>query len=864
MPNAQILASLTTFRQFGQRPALLDQVSEAISYEVLADHVDAFAARIGPERRLILLEPAQSFHSIVAYLASLKTRMPILLAPEGRGGADSALARQYKPGIVIGPDAEPERLDHDPNREVPLHPDLAVLLTTSGSTGGSKLVRLSLSNIEANARSIAEYLGLQETDRAALSLPLYYSYGLSILNSHLIVGAAVCLPNVPITSPQFLQWLDEAGCTNLSGVPYSYEIYERLGLRNQALKSLRLMTAAGGRLPPDTVRRYDRYLREKSGEFFVMYGQTEATARIAYLPPKAAEHHADCIGIAIPGGELSLIDEQGHAVKGVGVSGELVYGGPNVMMGYAESVEDLARGSEVGRLHTGDLAERTEQGFFRIVGRKSRFSKLSGFRVSHDDIEQQLVKKGHRAAVTGDDKNIIIAVEALDETQPLIEFICSFTLVTPAQIAFVHYEELPRLPTGKTDYGGIRDKAKRQLEADTYQKPAVSDSVLAVYQHAFWPQPVKPDESFVSLGGDSLTYVGLSLSLERLIGRLPADWENIPIDKLQAMIGDTRGWASVDPNIYVRAMAITMVLIHHLTNTGVRGGAFVLMALVGYSLARFQSPMLFAGRIREVGRHLGYNLLWYFIVLGVWMACMLQFRWPDLLLLGNTLADPTPQIAYNSYWFVEAYAQIVGFAMLAAMFPPLRRWVSSHPLITGQIAVIGSFFLVFLGRQVWYKPWHASYYHDIMPVTEVAIWAAIGWCLFFAKSIPQRVGTLLLALALLLIMDYLVYDIINYKAFAYTGIFALVMWRVRLPMPEPLSRLVNYAAANAYTLYLLHLLPVVLMQTYFDHHLSRHDPLGNIAGLALGFGFPIAVITMVRLLGRMLRGKATALPPQAS
>src|SRR3546814_204223 len=215
-----------------------------------------------------------------------------------------------------------------------LHPDLALLLSTSGSTGLSRWVRLSASNLDANAAAIAEYLGLDESDRGALILPLHYCYGLSVLNSHLAVGASLFVAGKSLLDSGFAGDLRRSGCTNLAGVPYSYELLEQIGFRDERLPALRFMTVAGGRLSPELVARYPAHLSRNGKRFFVMYGQTEATARIAFVPPDQLWGNTDRIGVAIPGSELHLVDDENRTIEADETPGELVCRGPNVMMGY--------------------------------------------------------------------------------------------------------------------------------------------------------------------------------------------------------------------------------------------------------------------------------------------------------------------------------------------------------------------------------------------------------------------------------------------------------------------------------------------------------------------------------------------------
>jgi acyl-CoA synthetase (AMP-forming)/AMP-acid ligase II len=243
-------------------------------------------------------------------------------------------------------------------------------------------VRLSYAAIDANAKQIAEYLELTARDRPITTLPIHYSYGLSVVTSHLNVGATIILTGQSVIDAAFWQLVRKEEVTSLAGVPYTYELLDRVGFRDMSLPSLRTLTQAGGRLPPETVRRYTEWAKARDARFFVMYGQTEATARMSYMPPARILDAPDCIGIPIPRGSFRLIDETGTTISSPGTVGELVYSGPNVMLGYALSPDDLSKGRELEELRTGDLASRDAQGLYRIVGRKSRFAKLYGLRIN--------------------------------------------------------------------------------------------------------------------------------------------------------------------------------------------------------------------------------------------------------------------------------------------------------------------------------------------------------------------------------------------------------------------------------------------------------------------------------------------------
>ena len=339
-----------------------------------------------------------------------------------------ALYRDYRPAYIWLPEEDVSRspvfaecravygafgytLLRTPFEEdVPLYPELALLLTTSGSTGSPKFVRQSYANIRANTDSIVEYLHLDATERPITTLPMNYTYGLSILNTHLDVGAQILLTDKSLMQREFWNLFREGEATSFGGVPYTYEMLKRLRFFRMDLPSLRTMTQAGGKLLPELHREFAGYAQETGREFVVMYGQCEATARMAWLPPAHSLDKVGCMGIAIPGGRFELLDGDDSVIDVPGKTGELVYYGKNVTLGYATCGEDLAKGDENhGRLVTGDMAQVDEDGFFTIVGRKKRFLKIFGNRVNLDYAERLLRAEFQTEAVCGGrDDNLYI------------------------------------------------------------------------------------------------------------------------------------------------------------------------------------------------------------------------------------------------------------------------------------------------------------------------------------------------------------------------------------------------------------------------------------------------------------------------
>ena len=423
-----------------------------------------------PRRSLVFLIACNAADSIAAYVGCLQKRVvPVLVNPSMDAELYDRLFATYRPQYVIAPKsfwtcgerlwegAEYLLTATDYCREAPKIDDsLALLLTTSGSTGSPKLVRQTYRNINANTASIVEYLGITADDRAITTLPMSYTYGLSILQSHLLAGAQIILTEHTVLEKSFWDLFREKGVTTFGAVPYTYQILERLHFLQMELPSLRYVTQAGGRLGEELHFRFASGLREKGRALIVMYGATEATARMSYVPADMAVEKAGSIGIAIPGGRFELIDVNSVPIDDPDVVGELVYYGDNVTPGYAEHREDLNKGNErQSRLETGDMAKRDADGYYYVVGRKKRFLKLYGNRVNLVEIEDLLSKAGYETACVGEDDHMRIYTTA-EETSDVVAYIAEKTGVNRAAFMAIHIDKIPRNDAGKVLYSELK------------------------------------------------------------------------------------------------------------------------------------------------------------------------------------------------------------------------------------------------------------------------------------------------------------------------------------------------------------------------------------------------------------------------
>lgn len=456
--------------EFNNNLAVITEEGDHYTYSQLMDLCNQLITNIA-KRCLVFSFCSNSLESLVGYIGFINNRIvPLLLSKNIDHELVENLIYLYKPDYLYIPNDLLRKFDKytirysihdytllktDYETAYPLHDDLALLLTTSGSTGSPKFVRQSYKNIQSNITSIIECLDINTTERAITTLPMNYTYGLSIINTHLYAGASFILTEKAVTQKEFWLQLKKHEATSFGGVPYTYEILDRLRFSRMELPSLKYMTQAGGKLSPKLHKKFAQYAAEQNIKFVVMYGQTEATARMAYLPSIKSVEKCGSIGGAIPGGSFSLVDIDGNITMTPCTRGELVYSGDNVTLGYAEKGEDLILGDKrEGTLATGDLAIMDEDGFFFIVGRKSRFIKIHGNRISLDDIEH-LIKAGFHGidcGCTGVDNKMLVFVTSPEIKVDVTAFITKKTGIHRIGFKVFVIDEISKNDAGKTLY----------------------------------------------------------------------------------------------------------------------------------------------------------------------------------------------------------------------------------------------------------------------------------------------------------------------------------------------------------------------------------------------------------------------------
>ena len=793
----------TSLATWGARPALCTVTGE-LTYRDLGERVGRAAEGLGPSPRLVLVEAAPTVDAVVALLAALAGGHPALVVAPGERDRRDGIVDRYRPDVVcVGDDGWHPRELH-PGSAHDLHPSLALLLSTSGSTGSPKLVRLSAANVDSNAAAIGAYLSLTPDDRAITTLPLHYCYGLSVLTSHLAHGASVALTDTSVVDPCFWDAFHRHGPTGLAGVPHTFDLLDRVGFASMETPTLRYVTQAGGRMGPDQVVRYATLGAARGWDLFVMYGQTEATARMAYLPPALARSRPTAIGRPIPGGAFRIEPMSAGSVAGPGSDaapgevGELVYSGPNVMLGYAEDAADLALGRTVDELWTGDLARRGEDGLYEVVGRRSRFLKVFGLRIDLDQVEAALRERGVMAVCAGDDQGLVVGVEsgpggapapADDEVAAMVRDLLG---LPPAVVSVVGYERLPRLASGKVDLQAV---ARAGAPASA-PGPGDPSSVAALFGRLLGVQRIEGTDTFVGLGGDSLSYVEASVALERLVGTPPPDWHVAPVASLEPLVRSERRparLARVDTTVVLRAVAIVLVVSRHLgMAAAVAGGAHVLFAVSGFNLARFQLSRP-ADRARRralfasVGRVAVPSIAWLSLV------ALVNGRYglADVLLVDDVLvAEGEP---YWRYWFVEALVQVLFVVAVLYSIPGTARLDRRHPCaIPVALLVLVSFVRLDLPALEAAGPWAAF-------MGPVLVCFLLGWIAQRAAGPATRVAV---SVATAVLVPGLFVN--GQRDLAVTAALVALVWLPTLPVPRSTVPALRLVAGASLWIYLTH------------------------------------------------------------
>lgn len=489
-----------------------------VTYGDLRRRVDAVARALcarGRRQDRVALLSENSVFFVVSYLAVIRASMVVVplqadLSPESAaaitrdaGAAMILVSKRYErqvrgwasqENVDVLSELDLDALhdvDNEPLPDVDPGDDLAALMFTSGSTGRPKGVMVSHRNIACNTRDIVAYLQLSSEDRVLVVLPFFYCFGLSLLHTHLAVGASLVITNQSVYPERLLQELQANNCTGLAGVPSTYQILLRkTRFKSSRFPSLRWLQQAGGRLPTPCIQEaIDAFPHVR---FYVMYGQTEGTARLSYLPPERLHDKLGSIGRGLPSTSLEVLTPRGTPVPaGSGDVGEIVATGENITRGYWNDPEETARYFRDGRLHTGDLGYIDADGFIYIVEREREMIKAGGNRVSAKEVEDTIASLPHviEVAVVGASHDLLgeaivafvtMTAESGKAVPDVMDHCRGLLPASKTPEAVVHVQRLPHGSSGKVMKAALRRFADHVLQGSTAETTASDADAMSL------------------------------------------------------------------------------------------------------------------------------------------------------------------------------------------------------------------------------------------------------------------------------------------------------------------------------------------------------------------------------------------------
>ena len=444
---------------------------ENFSYNSLIDYSNKFFKKI-KERSLVLIKCQNSFETFIAYITFVKLNCPIILVDGNLIDENYIeIINAYKPDYIFQIKRNTkielnyrlyntfgfyDLLENKKKIDIKINDDLSLLIPTSGSMGSPKFVRQSYQNVFSNIEQVSESLNIKLKDRAITTMPLNYTYGLSIVNSHLYNGSSIILNSHSFIDKNFWNILKEKQASNFGGVPFMYEMLDKVGFEEKITKSLKYITQAGGKLSKNLLKKFTQICKNNNLKFFTMYGQTEATSRMSFLDWDFSETKVGSVGKPVKGGKFSLISDDGKIINNSNEIGELVYEGKNVSMGYASSYLDLDKSDDNnGKLLTGDLAVKDDDDFYYITGRLKRISKIFGIRINLDEVENLLKKWGFDCVCTGDDKILNFFLVNNFDNEKMIDQISRNIGIHKSAIQLKKIKTIPRNKIGKILYSEL-------------------------------------------------------------------------------------------------------------------------------------------------------------------------------------------------------------------------------------------------------------------------------------------------------------------------------------------------------------------------------------------------------------------------
>ena len=464
-----------SFNKYKDNIAIIDREYSDLSYKQVLTETNKIKKKI-KNKSLILIVSENSLGSLLAYIfCIINNHVGIILDSKTSKQNIIKIFKSYQPNYVFLSKKtksifkkiclekytffDQSLMKNKINKKKKLNKNLSLLLSTSGSMGSIKFVKLSRNNIKHNTDSIISYLKINKKDSAITNLPISYSYMLSVINTHFEVGASIVISKYSLIEKKFWETLKNSKVTSFNGVPYTYEILTKIGIKNIKIETLRYLTHAGGKLEKDKLKEIIKFCKKNNLKFFSMYGQTEASPRISYLKPEFSQKKIGSIGKGIPGSKIYIIDNTSKKIIKPFVEGEIICEGKNVFMGYSNNYKDLKKANEENyKLKTGDLGFVDKDGFLYITSRISKIAKIFGNRVDLGALESLMSQKGYKVVCLSDNKKVFIFIEKKYNKTNLINTISKITNLNINSFELTKLKNLPRTANNKISYHELKNR----------------------------------------------------------------------------------------------------------------------------------------------------------------------------------------------------------------------------------------------------------------------------------------------------------------------------------------------------------------------------------------------------------------------
>ena len=466
-----------SFEDYRENNALISSKYGTIKYKDIIEF-EKKLKKIIKKNTFFIIITKNALLPIIVYIFAIRNNCTVMLVDSKTDKSDILkIINIYQHNYIVLPDTEYEdplfinnkkilsKYDYtilenisDNKIQNKFNRSISLLLPTSGSLGSPKFVILSKKNIESNTKSIISFLNITKTDRAITTMPISYTYMLSIINTHIEKGASIFVTEDSIISREFWNQYSKNMITSFSGVPYIFEILKKIGLEKIFTPFLTTITQAGGRLDQNTIKAINVICEKKDVKFITMYGQTEATARISFLDYKHLQDKVGSIGKAIPGGKIWIEDAKGKKIIQSGQQGELIYKGSNVFMGYANNISDLNNVKNENKvLRTGDIATFDKDNFFYIEGRIKRIAKIFGNRFNLDEVEQKMLEKNFKIVCKDSKEKLLIYYDQEYSEKDILMNISLITHQNKVAFKCIKLIKIPRTNSGKIDFGKLNE-----------------------------------------------------------------------------------------------------------------------------------------------------------------------------------------------------------------------------------------------------------------------------------------------------------------------------------------------------------------------------------------------------------------------